>query len=269
MNRIFVMGDIHGDFRHVRSLYDFLIDKPDSTDTLILLGDMGGNFFLDYRDNNFKKKLGRYGFTYFVVRGNHEQRPSILAEEFSEKWEEEEFFENKVFIEKEYPYIKYACDHPATYFIKGLRTFIFPGAYSVDKFYRMKMGWSWFESEQLTPEEMETGRRMIKLQDNKCDLVLSHTCPVIYEPTDLFIKNLDQSMVDKSMERYLGEIEKDLTYKLWLWGHYHANRIYPKVDNSDKIMIFNDMYLDLDKYIETKDPYASMIKIHFNSGGLI
>lgn len=257
-NRIFILGDVHQDFKPIRSLCS--LTRPDETDTLILLGDVGANFFFNYQDRNFKEKLGKYNFTYFCIRGNHEQRPSIMAEENPDEWTREEYFDNDVWVEKKYPYIKYAMDYPCSYNIGGKWVMCFPGAYSVDKWHRLENHWTWFPQEQLTEEEMNTGRMMVHLM-KKCDLVLSHTCPIIYEPTDLFINGLDQSTVDKTMERYLGEIENNLDYKLWCFAHYHHLRVYPKYEDRQMLMLFNQAVLDLNKYFETKDIYNSLIDI--------
>ena len=66
---------------------------------------------------------------------------------------------------------------------------------------------------------------------------MSHTCPLAFEPTDLFLPVVDQSTVDKNMERYLGLIEYKLDYKLWLWGHFHAYRVYPQYQNRQCVML--------------------------------
>lgn len=88
--------------------------------------------------------------------------------------------------------------------------------------------------------------------------MLSHTCPTIYEPTDLFLPFVNQSTVDKTTERWLGEIEYNLDYKLWMFGHFHSLRVYPKVDNKEKIMIFNDGFFNLYKYFEDFNAYDSL-----------
>ena len=263
MSKIYIMGDVHGSFKPIREFYNSLIEKPEEGDVLILLGDFGGNFYLDDRDDTFKKKLARYGFTYFVIRGNHEQRPSILYQTNPNDWHLEEFFGGSVYVENRYPYIKYAADMPFQYNIDGYCVLTIPGAYSVDKYYRLKMGWHWYDSEQLTEDEMNIGRMMVKACP-KWDLVLSHTCPVIYEPTDLFLRQIDQSMVDKTMERYLGELENQMEYTLWAWGHYHATRIYPRFSEDevflkDRIMLFGNKVLDLNKYWDTKNLHDSLI----------
>lgn len=267
MDRVLLMGDIHGSYKPVRDLATYLNStfdpnkRVDISDTLILLGDVGANFFFNHRDEGFKEKLGKYGFTYFIVRGNHEERPSNLYHQNPDKWHMEQYFYGDVYVENDYPYIKYAADMPFQYNIHGHSVLTLPGAYSVDKYKRLQNGWSWFKDEQMTEDEMNIGRMIIKACP-QWDLVLSHTCPVIYEPTDLFLGCVDQSLVDKTMERYLGELERELDYKLWCWGHYHANRIYPRFDQSDRVMLFNDNYLDLDLYFEKDNPYEALIDFH-------
>lgn len=242
MKKVYFMGDIHGSFKPVRDFSQRYIKLHKDAaagieNVLIILGDFGANYFFNHRDEDMKKKLGRYPLTYFVVRGNHEERPSLCAAKNPDAWTQEEYFGNRVWVEKAFPYIKYALDYPAIYDIEGYKTLVIPGAYSIDKFYRLSAGMSWFEHEQLTDEEMNDGLNMLEVIDWKVDFVLSHTCPIAFEPTDLFIIGVDQSLVDKTMERYLGQIEYILDYKVWLWGHYHAFRDYPRTDGKTRIML--------------------------------
>ena len=265
MNNIYIIADLHGHIDPLivlKNTLEYAYAQPlDEKDTIICLGDVGANFYLNKTDKKFKTKLQELGCQLFFIRGNHEQRPSILAEAAPQQWEMREFFDNDVWVEKEYPNVNYAMDHPAAYNINGFYTFVFPGAYSVDKWYRLQNHWAWFENEQLTPQEMETGKKMVELSQNHCDLVLSHTCPSIFVPTDLFLNTIDQSMVDTTMERYLGEIEYQLQYKLWCFGHYHAYRPYPIYDNKQVLMLFNKEVLNLTKFIETNDICKSTIYI--------
>ena len=263
MRHVYAIGDLHGDFKAVRDFVQRNIQLHKDTangdeNVLICLGDFGGNFFFNHRDEGFKNKLGKYPFTYFVIRGNHEERPSICMEKFPDKWHTEEYFGNNVYVENDYPYIKYALDVPAVYQINGARTLAIPGAYSIDKFDRLMNGWSWFANEQLTNDEMDLGLNLIKDYGYQFDIVLSHTCPIMFEPTDLFLTFVDQSAVDKTMERYLGQIEYFIDYKLWLWGHYHADRIYPNVGDGQRIMLMHKA-LKLDNWSEIKDWYGELI----------
>lgn len=107
-------------------------------------------------------------------------------------------------------------DYPALYEINGYKTLVIPGAYYVDKYVRLAKGWSWFAHEQLSQEEMNSGIELLDYINWNVDIVLSHTCPICYEPTDLFLSFVDQSMVEKDMERYLGQIEYQLDYSVHL-----------------------------------------------------
>lgn len=253
---VFILGDIHGDHKPIRDLQLRLNTSVkgfyDQTNYLICLGDFGANYFFDgQRDEAFKTKISRYHFQYFVIRGNHEERPSVCIQKYPNKWHTEIHFGNAVYVENDYPNIWYALDKPAVYNIKGYTTLILGGAYSVDKFYRLQNQWSWFSGEQMTEDEMNYARHFIEKQSDY-DLVLSHTCPICYEPTDLFLSVVDQSMVDKTMERFLGEIEYKVNYKRWCWGHYHNYREYPiGSDNRRRVMLFNDAAIGLHDLMET------------------
>ena len=268
MNKVLMCGDLHGDWKPIRNLYQTMLKKHPLTenDVLIILGDFGANFFFNHRDIEYKKKLGKYKITYFIIRGNHEERPSVCMNKNPNAWHIEEFWGNQAYVENNYPYIKYALDTPAKYEIpiaqeKIIKTLILPGAYSVDKYVRLANNWSWFPQEQCNKEEMAAGINLAK--SDTWDLVLSHTAPIIYEPTDLFLSVVDQSTVDKTTERWLGEIEYNLNYNLWCWGHYHANRVYPQIENKNKLMLFNNCFLDVYKYFyENYDLYDSLIKSH-------
>ena len=261
MIKYFVIGDLHASFKPIRDFHlrhNTEKEYNEAEKIMICLGDFCVNYFLDdgaegqHRDRQIKEKLGKYPFTFFVIRGNHEERPENLAKKDMSKWHFEQFLGGVVLVENDFPYIKYANDVPDFYQIGDYRTMVFPGAFSVDKEYRLMMGYSWFEGEQLTESEMQIGREMVGLFGG-CDLVLSHTCPIAWEPRDLFLSFIDQSKVDKSMELYLGEIETKLDYKAWLWGHYHAYRDYPRTDGRFRTMLYNQEVIDLEQYMNNDE----------------
>ena len=111
--------------------------------------------------------------------------------------------------------------------------------YSVDKQWRLtraclneetndrnKSGW--FANEQLTDEEMRNCERVIQRFDitgKVVNFVMTHTCPYDYRPTDMFLNFIDQSTVDNSMELWMNRIKEMFTWHVWLFGHYHADRI--------------------------------------------
>lgn len=251
----FLLGDIHGDSSPVEKFYFWNKERLEldrCENYLILLGDVGCNFFIrGSRDRSFKEKLSQMPFHYICLRGNHEARATDMVNRFPNRWEEQEKYGGTICVESEFPSIEYLSDSPAKYEFAGYKTLAIPGAYSVDKWFRLQNHWTWFENEQLSAEEMESGRKLIQ-EEKSFDLVISHTCPIAFEPRDLFLTGLDQSQVDKTMELYLGEIENSLDYHRWAWGHYHANRLYPWDGEKEKLMLINDMVVDLNKFMAMK-----------------
>lgn len=276
MGKFYFIGDIHGDWRPVRNL-NMRIKERDGEgltdeDTVVLLGDAGLNFFLNHQDDEFKKKLSEFNCTFFVIRGNHDARPSKFVNE-SNQWGVIFAYGGPMIIEWKYPNILYAADAPAVYMLDNLKTFVIPGAYSVDKYYRLQNGWTWFDDEQLDENEMMIGHAIAREYED-FDLILSHTCPIHFEPTDLFIEGLDQSMVDKRMERYLQKLENKIGYDVWLWGHYHKFRVYPSTADAwgldrkrYKIMLFNDYALELQD-IMSGNHYDGRIDIRYWKKGV-
>lgn len=267
MHKVFFIADPHGDFKVFRDLYQRNKDLFDEIEniTVVILGDAGFNFFLTgNRDKYLKEKLKKYPFTYFVIRGNHEWRPTQMIKRDPEKWHTEEYFDNTVYVENDYPYIKYALDEVSIYNIEGNKTLIVPGAYSVDKFYRIARHWTWNEKEQLDEKERAAGLDLIKENNFKFDIILSHTTDLDCEPIDLFLPSVDQSQVDKTMEKYLWTIKEKCKYKLHIWGHYHALRDYfydlaeqtPSFEVPRNLMIFNNYAVELEDCLKNKNIIA-------------
>ena len=198
---------------------------------------------------NFLSK--RYKFKIYCVRGNHEARPTDVP---GMKLVYDEDVEGKVYMQDKWPNIRYFKDW-GTYTIDGLDVAIIGGAYSVDKWFRLDRGAIWFENEQLTDEEMIAAT--MELTGMEVDMVLTHTCPICWEPRDLFLSMIDQSRVDKSMELFLEEIAKCFGWKVWCFGHYHADRVErPGVEQFFKdTMELNKIWLRWQEYEKTGESW--------------
>ena len=223
---IWFIGDCHGSPDTIEKFYfNCIKDTPKEYEEnwLIMLGDAGLLYYLNKKDDYLKRTLSRLPFKYFVIRGNHEERASNRAKIEPNLWEEVECFGNKCLRQFAFPNIYYAKDEGGIYNIAGRKTLVVPGAYSIDKYYRLQMGWSWFPDEQLTQEEMANLEKITFGQS--FDLILSHTCPISCEPTDLFISGIDQSKVDKTMEIWMEKLFNHINFKVALWGHFHADRV--------------------------------------------
>lgn len=244
---IYITGDTHRDFSRFYKL------KKDSDNMLIVLGDVGINYYLNEEDKNYKEYLKKLKLKLFCVRGNHEERPENIS-----TYKEVEMFGGKVFIEEEYPNLIFAKDGEI-YNIDGKKILVIGGAYSVDKQYRLLHGYEWFKDEQLT--EIEMDNILNKIKGMHFDIVLTHTCPYKYEPREVFMRGLDQTKVDKSMEKFLDGVESSITYDKWYCGHYHIEK---KVDKLEfmfgRVKIFNkDEYVpryDRNGYEIVRDAYS-------------
>lgn len=218
--RVFVKGDIHGE---TVDLENFCKDNClTEDDVVILLGDTGINYFGYYgdvgRDTRLKTKLSNIPVTFFILNGNHDNKPQNTGLYIIDT-----FFDNEVFVEEKFPKLKIAKDG-LVYNINGSKTFVCGGAYSVDKFHRLSRGLNWFEDEQPSDEIKTLSELNLEKENWKVDCVLTHTCPIGFEPTELFLDCISQDNVDKTTEIWLRKIEMNLDYQHWYFGHFHGDR---------------------------------------------
>lgn len=261
LKHLIFTGDTHGGVATISRISDIQRNmpeyKPEET-MIVILGDAGLNFWLNNTDKKYKKLLNSMNYHIYCVRGNHEQRPELIK---SMVLINDENVKNVVYTEEDLPNIRYFIDGKI-YNLLGYKCLVVGGAYSVDKWYRLaRAGYArneaetadpkkcgWFKDECLTAAEMAT--IMKKVKGESVDFILSHTCPLSWEPTDLFLNGIDQSTVDKSMEVWLDELKDNVKWKYWLFGHYHADRIErPHVEQ------FYQEYEDVESIIARWDKY--------------
>lgn len=229
---IYYTGDIHGFPYGIYKLCKRF--KLTREDTIVILGDVGANYYGDERDNEFKEVLSRLAPTILCIHGNHEMRPTTIPSYVTKEW-----FGGAVWHEEEYPNILFAKDGEI-YDIENIKHLVIGGAYSVDKFYRLHRGYGWWADEQPSEEIKRHVEQQIK--EKEFDVILSHTCPFKYEPVETFLPGIDQSTVDTSTEEWLDKIEEIANYKAWYCGHWHIDKridkmhfLYHGVETSDDI----------------------------------
>lgn len=235
IKKFIVSGDTHGDVEtRIKNIMRNLmppIGLDISEIAVIILGDVGLNFYLNKTDEKKKKILANYGIRIYCVRGNHEERPENLN--FQTIYDDDVMGE--VYVDPINSEIRYFLDGEA-YNIEGYHCLVIGGAYSVDKWYRLNRAGltettnnpkvtGWFADEQLSDWEMQAIVYHRFGQGEKFDFILTHTCPISWEPKDLFLGFIDQSEVDKSMEQFLEEVKKEVKWNIWCFGHYHADRL--------------------------------------------
>ena len=213
---IYITGDTHGTFSRLLAP---TIEKT-INNLVIILGDAGINYYLDEIDKTKKDYLNNLGIKILSLQGNHEERPENIS-----TYREIDMYQGKAFIEDEYPNLIFA-KNGEVYNIENNSFLVIGGAYSVDKYYRLRNHLNWFKDEQLSKKEQKHILKTTK--DLKVDYVLSHTCPYKYIPREAFLPGINQDLVDNSMEHFLDKIEEQVDYDKWYCGHYHIEK---EIDN--------------------------------------
>lgn len=225
---IYLTGDTHGDVSRIEEFCKQY--ETDRDDILIILGDAGINYDGGRRDRAVKHFLKELPITLFCIHGNHEQRPYTI-----DGYKETLWRGGIVYLEEEYPNLLFAKDGEI-FDLDGRKAIVIGGAYSIDKEYRLAYGYGWWSDEQPSDDVKQYVERQLDRLGWKVDLVLSHTTPLKYEPTEVFLPGIDQSTVDKSTEIWLDDIEDRLDYQRWYCGHYHTEK------EIDKLVIMFENY---------------------------
>ena len=214
---IFYTGDTHGKITKITNAIRNSVIT--ANDTIVILGDAGFNYYgNDSGDRKTKFKLNEVGVTVFCIHGNHEMRPENIPSYITKTWNG-----GIVFYEEKYPNILFAKDGEI-YDLDGRKSIVIGGAYSVDKYYRLRNGFHWFSDEQPSEETKAHVEAVLESCNWNIDQVLTHTCPLKYIPTEAFMPSIDQKTVDRSTEEWLDTLEEKLTYKRWLCGHWHIDK---------------------------------------------
>ena len=211
---IYFTGDTHGGYRSIIKFANrFHLLR---TDVIVILGDAGYNYYGGERDAEAKLHLSHVKPTILCIHGNHEIRPANIPSYKMKEWNG-----GIVWYEEEYPNLLFAKDGEI-YTLNGLNYLAIGGAYSVDKHLRLRRGAGWWEDEQPSDEIKRYVEEQIRT--HRVDVILSHTCPRKYIPTEVFLPMVDQSTVDNSTEIWLDQIEEAVNYKAWYCGHWHTDK---------------------------------------------
>ena len=213
----YITGDCHAHFEKLIWLARFN-KKLGKEDVIILLGDVGLNYFGADKDRENKKILADFPNYFLCIHGNHEESPYHIQTYRTQIWHGGE-----VYYEPEFPNIVFAKDGEI-YDFDGKKAIAIGGAYSRDKEYRLLTGLPWFPDEQPDDKVKSQVENKLNEVDWKVDYVFSHTCPLVYRPNRRNEKC--QEKIDLSTEEWMDEIAKKLDYSQWYFGHYHDNIQY-------------------------------------------
>jgi 3-oxoacid CoA-transferase subunit A len=214
---VYITGDKHRDFSDIE---EFCADYGTTReDIIIILGDVGINFWGEPADTQLKEQLSELPVTLFCIHGNHEKRPETIS-----SYKQARFAGGIVYVEPEYRNLLFAKDGEV-FRLGGKNCLVIGGAFSVDKDQRTT-GVDWWPDEQPSEEIKDRVERKLAARKWKVEVVLSHTCPYKYRPTEQFF---DKAWVDHSTEEWLDEIEGRLKYNEWWCGHFHTEKFYDRM----------------------------------------
>ncbi len=243
--KFFITGDKHRDFEKVKQFCREMSTRR--KDVLIILGDVGLNYYEDVRDDNLKKEISELNITLFCLHGNKENRPGNIG-----TYGVRSFCGGRVYYEPKYPNIYFAIDGEIYHF-EGRKYMVVGGAHSVDKLRCIEEGKPFWEDEMPDEEIKAKVEEALRNEDNEIFGMMTHTCPIDYLPTEMFLstkqkaahkrkpqkasnKKIFEPDIDRSTEQWLGTLEQKLDYRVWFCGHYHVDKQLDKV-----CMMYNEI----------------------------
>lgn len=203
---IYVTGDTHGTLARFKD--NFYHENVKRGDYVIIAGD-AGIFFTN--GPGHKKKINEiktYPFTLLWVDGNHENHDWIDSLPVT-LW-------NGGKVHK----ITDNCYHlmrGQVYTIDGRTFFTMGGADSIDKQWRVE-GLTWWRREMPSWEEYNEALDNLAEHNNKVDYIITHAAP------DNILYQINPRFTQDSLTHFLYEIEKNIEFKHWYFGHYHDQK---------------------------------------------
>lgn len=236
--KFFITGDKHRKFDNVKKFCHKMNTRR--KDVLIILGDTGFNFYDDKRDDRLKREISQLNITLFCLHGNKENRPQNVG-----TYGVRSFCGGKVYYEPKYSNIYFAIDGEI-YTFEGKKYMVVGGAHSVDKMRCIEEGKPFWHDEMPDDTIKATVEANLRAQSNKIYGMMTHTCPIDYLPTEMFMstrqnasikrkprkaksKKLFKPDIDRSTETWLGELEKKIDFEVWYCGHYHVDKQIDKI----------------------------------------
>lgn len=238
MSRLFITGDTHGNIDIEKlSPHRFCYDGLTKDDILVVLGDWGGIWYGNDRDNKMIKWWANKPWTTFCVLGNHcnydaiEQLPCDIK------------FGDTVYKVADNVFLAHSGK---VYDLLGKKCLVINGADSHDIFITNYNGEkiryryphiSWWEQEQITEEDIEAAKINLQKYNNSVDFVFTHTggeetCAYLgFKPTISDIR--------------LSQILNSTIYEKHFCGHYHKD-----INTSGARVLYDDIMM-----IATDDPH--------------
>ena len=231
--KIFTTGDTHGNFERLRPEYFPEGLELTKEDVVLQLGDFGGVWFGDERDDEALGWLEGLPFTLAFVSGNHENYDALV------KYPIENWHGGRV--QPVRPHVLHLM-RGQVFELAGHTFFTMGGAASHDiedgilslddpgferKYLTLKQKehtrfriehLSWWREELPSEEEYAEARKNLDAYGWAVDYILTHCAP-----TGIALQ-LSWHNVADHLTDFLQEVKDRAQYHYWLFGHYHDNR---------------------------------------------
>ena len=220
---VYVTGDTHADILDPR--WDWFEKHLTSNDILIITGDFGFDW-----DCNIQKEWWnfRHNYTVLFCDGNHENYDILKDLPTIEKFGD---------VVGEFGNKTYRLFTGHMYVIEGKKYFVYGGAASIDKKWRVieeiknnSPRTLWWSDEVPSEETFELAKKTLSENDYSFDYFISHTCnpelkgPILntykvdfYDPTENMIQGIEWLIK-----------ENNGSWKQSFFGHFHRNVHYKK-----------------------------------------
>jgi len=231
--KIFTTGDTHGNFERLRPEYFPEGLELTKEDVVLQLGDFGGVWFGDERDDEALDWLEGLTFTVAFVSGNHENYDALV------KYPIENWHGGRV--QPIRPHVLHLM-RGQVFELAGRTFFTMGGAASHDiedgilslddpnferKYLTLKQKehtrfridhLSWWREELPSDEEYAEARKNLDAHGWAVDYILTHCAP-----TGIALQ-LSWHNVADHLTDFLQEVKERAQYHYWLFGHYHGNK---------------------------------------------
>ncbi|MGN1050741.1 MAG: metallophosphoesterase [Acutalibacteraceae bacterium] len=219
---IYITGDTHGDINRFSSDYLPGEELWTENDYLIVCGDFGLIFYDDKEEKEQLDNLSEKPYTILWVCGNHENFNALY------KYPIEIWNGGKVHrIRKNIFHLM----RGQIFNINGKKFFTFGGAYSIDRYMRVKNK-SYWEEELPNDEEYNEAIKNLNFNDKTVDYIITHTAP----------KEIVRRMGyypdphDMQLTGFLEWVMYEVSYSKWFFGHWHEDK---EIDNKHRALYYD------------------------------
>ncbi|MBQ3141141.1 MAG: metallophosphoesterase [Clostridia bacterium] len=202
---IFATGDMHGDYKKLKKA----IKRCKKGDFLLICGDFGFLWDGTPAEKKTLTRIGKSKVRVCFVDGSNENF-DLLA-----KYPVQEFCGGKASnISGNLWYLR----RGEVYLMEDRSIFCFGGAKSDDAETK-QAGGHWYAEEMPNIEQMQNGYDNLKRHHFKVDCLLTH------QPSGSIYASLEDSTIDcDGLQVYLDEINREVDYKVWVFGRLHRDR---------------------------------------------